>query len=84
MGGMVCAKYEELIKIMVDSCLTPTQLAQTAGVSVSAVYRFRMGYLVRMDVAGKICSALGISCEEVLDFERMEKYRKEQANRYAK
>lgn len=80
MGGMVCAKYDELIKIMVDSCLTPTQIAQLAGVSVSAVYRFRMGYLVRMEIAGKICAALGIKCEDVLDFERMERYRKERKN----
>lgn len=84
MGGMVCAKYDAIITVMTNSCMTPTQIAQKAGVSKSAVYRFRMGYLVRMEIAGNICAALGIKCEDVLDFERMEQYRKEQIKKGGK
>lgn len=78
---MVCAKYDALITIMCNSCMTPGEIAEKAGVSTSAIYRFRAGYLVRMEIAGKICTALGVKCEDVLDFERMERYRKEQAEK---
>ena len=75
--GMVCAKYEEMISIMCNSCLSPRQIAEKAGVSTSAVYRIRAGYLGKMEIMGKVCAALGVKCEDVLDYERMERYRKE-------
>lgn len=81
---MVCAKYNAMITIMANSCLTPGQIAEKAGVSRSAVYRVRKGYLVKMEIMGKVCSALGVKCEDVLDYERMERYRKEQAGKDGK
>ncbi len=79
-GGedMVCAKYEAMISIMCNSCMTPGEIAQKAGVSKNAVYRVRKGYMVRMEIMGKVCAALGVRCEDVLDYERMERYREEQ------
>lgn len=74
---MVCAKYEIMIAAMTESCMTPKEIAKAAGVSVNAVYRVRMGYMVKMEILGKICKVLGLKCEEVLDFERIEKYKKE-------
>lgn len=60
-GGetMVCAKYDEMISIMCNSCMTPGEIAQKAGVSKNAVYRVRKGYMVRMEIMGKVCAALG-------------------------
>lgn len=74
---MVCAKYEIMIAAMTASCMTPKEIAKAAGVSVNAVYRVRMGYMVKMEILGKICKVLGLKCDEVLDFERIEKYKKE-------
>ena len=75
---MVCAKYNTMISIMCNSCLTPGEIAKKAGVSTNAVYRIRKGYMVKMEIMGKVCAALGVKCEDVLDYERMERYRKEQ------
>ena len=81
---MVCAKYNEMITIMCNSRMTPREIAQKAGVSTCAVYRVRKGYMVKMEIMGRICAALGVKCEDVLDYERMERYRKEQAEKYVR
>ena len=73
---MVCAKVDKIIAIMTASCMTPKEIAEKAGVSVSIVYRVRNGYLVKMERFGKICRALDINAEDVIDFERLAKYRK--------
>lgn len=75
---MVCAKYEAIITIMANSCMTPKEIAAAAGVSSNAVYRVRKGYMVKMEIMGRVCAALGVKCEDVLDYERMELYRKSQ------
>lgn len=75
--GMVCADATKILNVMCNSCLSPRQIAEKAGVSTSAVYRIRAGYLVKMEIMGKVCAALGVKCEDVLDYERMERYRKE-------
>lgn len=77
---MVCAKYDAMITIMVNSCMSPGQIAEKAGVSKNAVYRIRKVYMVKMEIMGKVCAALGVKCEDVLDYERMEKHRKEYKN----
>lgn len=77
---MVCADVMKMLTIMCNSCKTPGQIAEEAGVSTNAVYRVRKGYMVKMEIMGKICDALGVKCEDVLDYERMEKYRKEREN----
>ena len=77
---MVCAKYDAMITLMTNSCMTPRQIADKAGVSTNAVYRVRKGYMVKMEIMGKVCAALGVNCEDVLDYERMERYRKERGN----
>lgn len=74
---MVCADVAKMLTVMCNSCKTPGQIAEEAGVSRSAIYRIRKGYLVKMEIMGKVCAALGIRCEDVLDYERMERYRKE-------
>lgn len=68
---MVCAKVDKIISAMVASCMNPQEIADTAGVSVNIVYRMRRGYLVKMDSFGKVCRALGIKPEEVIDYERL-------------
>lgn len=75
---MVCANVEKILIVMCNSCMTPGEIAEKAGVCVSAVYRVRKGYLVKMEIMGKVCAALGVKCEEVIDFERMKRYRSEQ------
>lgn len=77
---MVCADIEKVLTVMCNSCLTPGQIAERAGVSKTAVYRVRKGYMVKMEIMGKVCAALGVKCEDVLDYERMERYRKERKN----
>ena len=77
---MVCAKYDAMITIMANSCMAPKEIAKKAGVSASAVYRIRKGYMVKMEIMGKVCAALGVKCEDVLDYGRMERYRKERAD----
>ena len=70
---MVCAKIESIITAMISSCLNPQEIAAKAGVSVNIVYRMRKGYLVKMDCFGKVCKALGIKPEEVIDYDRINK-----------
>lgn len=72
---MVCAKVNQIISAMVASCMNPQEIADTAGVSVNIVYRMRRGYLVKMDSFGKICRALGINPDDVIDFDRMDMIR---------
>lgn len=74
---MVCAKYKEIISAMTASCMTCKEIAKAAGVSDNAVYRVRKGYMVKMEILGKICRVLELDVNEILDFERMEKYQKE-------
>lgn len=68
---MVCGKVNQIIAAMTASCMSPQQIAAKAGVSVNIVYRMRRGYLVKMDRFGKVCQALGISPEEVIDYDRL-------------
>ena len=70
---MVCAKIEVLLSAMANSCLTPQEIADKAGVGVNTIYRMRKGYLVRMEALGKVCKALGLDCADVIDYERLRK-----------
>lgn len=38
---MICAKIDKIIAAMTSSCLSPTEIAKKAGVSVNIVYRMR-------------------------------------------
>lgn len=62
---MVCGKVEVIINAMVASCLSPQEIAEKAGVSVSIVYRIRKGYMVKMERFGKVCRALGITPDQI-------------------
>lgn len=73
---MVCAKINELIGAMTASCLSPKEIAEKAGVSVNIIYRVRRGYLVKMESFGKVCRALGIDADSIIDYERLQEYRK--------
>lgn len=81
---MMCADVEKILIIMCNSCMTPREIAEKAGVSTCAVYRVRKGYMVKMEIMGRVCAALGVKCEDVIDYERMERYRKEQQEKYSK
>lgn len=74
---MVCANVDKILTIMCDSCMTATEIAAAANVSKTAVYRIRQGYMVKMEIMGRVCKVLGVKCEEVLDYEKIERYRKE-------
>ena len=76
---MVCGKVEVIINAMVASCMSPQEIADKAGVSVSIVYRVRKGYMVKMERFGKVCKALGLSPEEAIDYERMKKFKDRQS-----
>ena len=62
---MVAAKVNQIIAAMTASCMSQQ-------VSVNIVYRMRRGSLVKMDRFGKVCSVLGISPEDVIDYDRLE------------
>ena len=68
---MVCAKVPEIVAAMTRSCMTPTEIAKAAGVSVNIVYRIRKGYMVKMERFGKI---LELDPADVIDYEMMKKY----------
>lgn len=68
---MVCAKIDKIMTAMAASCLSPQEIAQKAGVSINIIYRIRRGYLIKLDSFGKVCKALGIKPEEVIDYERL-------------
>ena len=70
---MVAAKVNQIIAAMTASCMSPQEIADKAGVSVNIVYRMRRGYLVKMDRFGKVCSVLGISPEDIIDYDRLAK-----------
>lgn len=72
---MVCADADKIITIMSESCMTPKEIAEKAGVSVTAVYRVRNGYMVRMDIFGKVCKVLEVKCEDVIDYEKLKRWR---------
>lgn len=74
---MVCAKINQIIAAMTESCLSPKEIAEKAGVGVNIVYRMRRGYLVKMEHFGRVCKALGIDAGDYIDYERLEKYKKE-------
>lgn len=74
---MVCAKINLIIAAMTASCMSPKEIAQKAGVNVNVVYRMRKGYLVKMECFGKVCKALEIDAETVIDYERLEQRRKD-------
>lgn len=78
---MVCADYRKIIAAMTSSCMTCKEIANAAGVSDNAVYRVRKGYMVKMEIMGKICNVLQIKVDDVLDYERMEKYQKEKGGK---
>ena len=52
--------------------MSSLEIADKADVSVNVVYRMRKGYMVKMDRFGKVCAVLGISPEDVIDYERLE------------
>ena len=56
---------------MTASCMSPLEIADKADVSVNVVYRMRRGYMVKMDRFGKVCAVLGISPEDVIDYDRL-------------
>ncbi len=68
---MVAAKVNQIIAAMTASCLSPQEIADKAGVSVNIVYRMRRGYLVKMDRFSRVCKVLGISPEDVIDYDRL-------------
>ena len=70
---MVCAKVDKIIAAMTNSCMSPREIADAAGVDVNVVYRMRKGYLIKMERFGRVCKVLGIDAGECIDFERMEK-----------
>ena len=76
---MVCAKINAIIAAMTASCMSPTEIAQKAGVSVNIVYRMRRGYLVKMECFGKVCRALGIEAQDYIDYDRLEQRRQKGA-----
>ena len=71
---MVCAKVNQILSAMTASCMSPGEIALKAGVSVNIVYRMRKGYMVKMEYFGKVCRALGVEPEAVIDFERLDQY----------
>lgn len=73
---VVCAKVNQLIGAMTASCLSPKEIAEKAGVSVNIVYRMRRGYLVKMEYFGKVCRALGIDADSIIDYDRLQEYQK--------
>ena len=72
---MVCGKIEVIINAMVASCMSPKEIADKAGVSVSIVYRIRKGYMVKMERFGKVCKVLNIPPDQAIDYERMKRFK---------
>lgn len=68
---MLCAKIDKIMTAMAASCLSPQEIADKAHVSVNVVYRMRKGYLVKLQSFGRVCKALGIPPEDVIDYERL-------------
>ena len=68
---MVAARIDKIITAMVASGMKPWEIADKAGVSVNVVYRARRGYLIRLDKLGRICDALGVRPENIIDYDRL-------------
>lgn len=69
---MVCAKVQVIIGAMAKSCMTPQEIADKAGVSINIVYRMRKGYMVKLERFGRVCRALGIDPDVVIDYDRID------------
>ena len=67
---MVSAKVQVILGAMAKSCMTPQEIADKAGVSV--VYRMRRGYMVKLARFGRVCKALEIDPDTVIDYDRLD------------
>lgn len=66
---MVSANLEVLIPAIVETCKPMKEIAKEAGVGENVMYRIAKGYLVRMDMMGKVIKCLGLNAKEVIIFD---------------
>lgn len=74
---MVCGKVKAIMSARCASCLSPQEIADKAGVSVNIVYRMRRGYMVKLERFGRVCKALGIEPDDVIDYDRLEQFKEQ-------
>lgn len=60
--------YNKLFKLMIDKKISNNELASKAGVSLNIITRLKRDQYIAMDTIEKICTALGCSVDEILEF----------------
>jgi len=65
----IAALGERLRAARLGARLTPVQLAEVAGVSRAAIYRYEAGHPIRVDTLGRIADQLGVSIATLLGVE---------------
>lgn len=60
--------YNKLFKLMIDKKISNNELASKAGVSLNIITRLKRNQYIAMDTIEKICTALGCSVDEILEF----------------
>lgn len=61
-------RYNKLFKLMIDRKISNSELASKAGVSLNIITRLKRDQYIAMDTIEKICTALGCTVDEILEF----------------
>ena len=60
--------YKKLFKILIDRDMKKQQLAEVAQISPATISKMAGGENVTMEVVEKVCRALNVTIDEIVDF----------------
>lgn len=62
--------YDKLWKLLIDKKMNKTQLRQLSGISSNSLAKLGKGEAVNLEVLLKICDALDVPIEDIVEFEK--------------
>jgi DNA-binding Xre family transcriptional regulator len=67
MAEQLTVSYKRLWKLLIDRDMKKKDLQAAAGISPSSISKLSRNENVSMDVLIKVCSALGVSFEDIME-----------------
>ena len=64
--------YNKLFKLLIDRRMSSSELMNKAGFSANIITRLKKNEYVSMESIEKLCNALQVSVDEILDFVSVE------------
>ena len=64
--------YNKLFKLLIDRRMSSSELMDKAGFSANIITRLKKNEYISMESIEKICSALQVGVDEILDFVSVE------------